>query len=71
MLSEGTVVVRARGGGALMDRAWVGVDVGKEFHWAHVLDNSGREILSRKLENDEVDISKLIYELLCLAGEIV
>jgi hypothetical protein len=45
-------VVRARGGGALMDRAWVGVDVGKEFHWTHVLDASGgRELLSRKLEN--------------------
>jgi transposase len=64
-------VVRARGGGALMDRAWVGVDVGKEFHWIHVLDASGKEILSRKLENDEADISKLIEELLCLAGELV
>jgi transposase len=54
-----------------MDRAWVGIDVGKEFHWAHVLDASGKEILSRKLENDEADISKLIEELLCLAGELV
>ncbi len=36
-----------------MDRAWVGVDVGKEFHWIHVLDASGKEILSRKLKNEE------------------
>ena len=54
-----------------MDRAWAGIDVGKEFHWAHVLDTSGRELLSRKLENDEADISKLIDELLCLAEEVV
>ena len=26
----------------LMDKAWAGVDAGKEFHWAHVLDASGR-----------------------------
>jgi Transposase len=38
----------------------VGIDVGKEFHWAHVLDASGRELLSRKVENDEADILKLI-----------
>jgi hypothetical protein len=36
-----------------MDRAWVGVDVGKEFHWIHVLDASGKEILSRKRKNEE------------------
>jgi hypothetical protein len=45
--------------------------VGKEFHWAHVLDASGRELLSRKLENEEADVSKLIDEALCLAGEVI
>ncbi len=45
-----------------MDKAWVGVDAGKEFHWAHVLDASGRELLSRKVENDEADLSTLIDE---------
>ena len=40
-----------------MDEAWAGVDVGKEFHWAHVLDASGRELLRRKVENDEADTS--------------
>ena len=44
----------------IMDKAWAGVDVGKEFHWAHVLDASGRELLSRKVENDEADLLKLI-----------
>jgi transposase len=54
-----------------MDKAWAGVDVGKEFHWAHVLDASGRELLCRKVENDEADILKLIDEALSLAKEIV
>jgi transposase len=54
-----------------MDEAWAGVDAGKEFHWAHVLDASGREVLSRKVENDEADIAKLIDEALSLAEEIV
>jgi transposase len=54
-----------------MDRVWVGIDVGKEFHWAHVLDASGRKLLSRRVENDEADVSKLIDEALSLAGEIV
>src|ERR687898_51658 len=55
----------------VVDRAWVGIDVGKEFHWIHVLDTSGRELLSRKLENDEAEIFKLIDKALCLAEEVV
>jgi transposase len=54
-----------------MDKAWAGVDAGKEFHWAHLLDASGRELLSRKVENDEADLLALIDEALSLAEEIV
>jgi transposase len=54
-----------------MEKAWAGVDAGKEFHWAHILDASGRELLSRKVENDEADISRLMDEALLLAEEIV
>ena len=36
-----------------MERVWVGIDVGKEFHWAHVLDASGRKLLSRRLGETE------------------
>jgi transposase len=54
-----------------MDNAWAGVDAGKEFHWAHVLDASGRELLSRKVENDEADLLKLIDEALSLAEEVI
>lgn len=54
-----------------MDKAWAGMDIGKEFHWAHVLDASGRQLLSRKVENDEADILQFIDEALSLAKEIV
>ena len=55
----------------IMDKAWAGIDAGKEFHWAHVLDASGRELLSRKVENDEADILRLIDEALSLAEEVL
>jgi transposase len=54
-----------------MNKVWVGVDVGKEFHWAHVLDASGRQLLSRKVENDEADILELIDEALSSAEKVV
>jgi hypothetical protein len=54
-----------------MNKAWVGVDAGKEFHWAHLLDASGTELLSRKVENDEADIAKLIDETLSLTERMV
>lgn len=60
-----------RGMEVTVERAWAGVDVGKEFHWAHLLDSSGTKILCRRVENDEADISELIAETLSLAEEVV
>jgi transposase len=54
-----------------MDEAWAGVDAGKEFHWAHVLDASGTELLSRKVQNDEADILRFIDDALSLAEEVL
>jgi transposase len=54
-----------------MDKAWAGADVGKEFHWAYVLDASGKELLSRRVENDEAELLKLIDEALALAEEVI
>lgn len=51
-----------------MDETWVGIDAGKGFHWAHVMDASGVELLSRRVENEEADLLKLIEEALSLAG---
>jgi transposase len=55
----------------MMDEAWAGVDAAKEFHWAHVLDASGTELLSRKVRNDEAAILRLIDDALSLAEEVV
>ena len=52
-------------------KVWAGIDAGKEAHWAYLVDNSGQKLLSRKVSNDEADISALIDEALSLAGEIV
>jgi transposase len=54
-----------------VDKIWVGIDAGKEFHWAHVLDSSGRELLCRKLENDEAGISEFVGKVVPLAREVV
>ena len=54
-----------------MHRAWAGIDAGKEFHWAHVLDASGTQLLSRKVENDEAELVALIEEVLSLAEDVV
>jgi len=53
-------------------KVWAGIDVGKERHWAHALDDSGEKLLSRQVENDEADLTSLIDESLSFAeGEIV
>jgi hypothetical protein len=39
------------------DKAWVSIDVGEEFHVAHMLDSSGKELLFRRVEYDEAAIS--------------
>jgi transposase len=51
-----------------MDKVWAGLDAGKEVHWAHVLDASGTGLLSRKVENEEADLLRLIDEVFALAG---
>jgi len=55
----------------IMEKAWLGVDAGKEAHWAHMLDASGTELLSRRVENEEADLSNLIDDALLLAEEVV
>lgn len=40
-------------------RIWIGLDVGKEFHYAVVLDNGGKVIFEQRVDNSEVEITKL------------
>jgi len=69
--SEGKLPRERVTGVLIMEKAWLGVDAGKESHWAHMLDASGTVLLSRKVENDEAQISKLIDDALLLAEEVV
>ncbi len=50
------------------DEVWAGIDAGKEFHWAYVVDAAGTELLSRRVQNDEADLLELIEEVLSLAA---
>jgi len=52
-------------------RVWVGIDAGKESHWAHALDASGTGLISRRVENDEAALVALIDEVLSLSDELV
>jgi transposase len=50
-------------------RYWVGFDVGKVFHWVCVLDNEGKEVLSRRVEATEEDLEASCSEIERLGGE--
>jgi transposase len=52
------------------DEVWIGIDAGKGSHWACALGVSGEVLFSRRVENDEADLSGLIDEVLCLAEGI-
>lgn len=43
-------------------RLWVGIDAGKDFHWAAAIDEAGNVVLSRRVENDEREVTELIAE---------
>lgn len=53
-----------------MGRLWVGIDAGKEFHWARGIDEEGQVILSRRVENEEGDVIQLIEEARGLGTEV-
>jgi hypothetical protein len=39
---------------------WVGLDVGKEAHFADVLDNDGDSLFARAVTNDEAELDALL-----------
>jgi transposase len=49
---------------------WAGVDVGKEYHWVCVVDDTGSVVVSRKLINDEQPIRALIGEIDTLSQDV-
>lgn len=42
------------------EHLWVGIDVGKGYHWAVAINSAGEAVFSRKIPNDETEILKLI-----------
>jgi len=42
---------------------YVGIDVGKSFHWAYAVDSDGDEILSRRLQNRTEDVDALLDQV--------
>lgn len=54
----------------MLERVWVGIDVGKAHHWAVAVDREGRRLMSRKVANDEDAILELISGGVELAGEV-
>src|SRR4249919_3384260 len=59
------VMVRARGDQvATPDEVtvWIGLDVGKEEHFADVLDDNGDALFARSISNDEADLDDLLAQ---------
>ncbi|TVT08344.1 IS110 family transposase [Amycolatopsis bartoniae] len=53
-----------------MERAWAGVDIGKEHHHVVVIDVEGNRKLSRRVRNDETTLLELISQVTALANEV-
>jgi hypothetical protein len=45
---------------AQIEQAWAGIDAGKEHHHIVVIDNGGRQLLSRRVLDDESELGKAI-----------
>ena len=52
-----------------VNRFWIGIDVGKRFHWTCVLDEEGEQVLSRRVQATEEDLEILCKEIASLDGE--
>lgn len=52
-------------------RAWIGVDIGKTHHWVCAVDETGRKLLSRKVGNDEAELTAVIAAVRELASDSV
>ncbi|MDN5745052.1 MAG: IS110 family transposase [Nocardioidaceae bacterium] len=51
--------------------AWAGVDIGKTHHWVCAVDEKGKTLLSKKVLNDEAQISEVIAAVSELATQRV
>jgi Transposase len=70
-LSVGRLAGDTDGEVGVLDRVWVGVDVGKQHHWVAAVDGEGRVLLSRKVANDQTAITGVLGELKAMAPGLV
>lgn len=52
------------------EKAWVGVDAGKGFHWAVAVGAEGEVLISRRVENEEADLRAFVEEALCVGRQL-
>lgn len=55
----------------MLEVAWVGVDVGKAHHWVVAADPEGQVVLSRKVANDQQEISRVVADAGALARRLI
>lgn len=48
---------------------WAGIDAGKADHHCVAIDDAGRQVLSRRVANDEAALAALIADVTALAGD--
>jgi transposase len=51
---------KGSGGRTWAGNVWIGLDVGKETHFADVLDNGGERLLARAIANNQGDLEALV-----------
>ena len=56
---------------AQRDIAWIGIDIGKNHHWACIVDAEGKKLSSTKVANDEAEIVALIATAGSQARQVV
>ena len=56
--------------GVTVERAFAGIDVGKEFHWVVVVTEQGEELLSRRVKNTQEDLLNVIAEVEALVARV-
>ncbi|WP_181722747.1 IS110 family transposase [Nocardia gipuzkoensis] len=54
-------------GGGCAQQLWAGIDAGKAAHHCTVIDTDGKRVLSRRVDNDEAELTGLIDDVLALA----
>jgi len=53
-----------------MAAIWAGIDAGKTHHHCVAIDGSGRQLLSRRVANDEPELLELLSDVLALGNEV-